>query len=142
MDTSEHFKLFVERAGELRNTRLVQSGGPRMSLSMKWNHEDELLRIESTKPNEDDLKAFLLTFRQFFMDRDPVFLGRIFSLLQQWMTDDHLKGEVVKAREHWKACIKGAGIEVAVDDVRMTPEHVTKVMINGLCFHNDQRYRK
>ena len=63
MTPREQFELFVARAEELRRTRLVAKGFE-PGIRLRWD-AFEGLRFQSSQPDEEALRSFLLTFRQF-----------------------------------------------------------------------------
>lgn len=135
----DRLALYVERAQELEDCRLVRRGfNP--GLTIKWDRMSGL-RFESREPDEEDLRSFLITFRQFISDDEPVYLNRIYNLCQQFLTGDDLKGYLVQARAAWKETQKRSGLRVVLNGRELTPEFVTDLWINGYYFHNDGEKR-
>lgn len=136
MNVLEQFKLFRARVEQLSRTRLIRNGfNP--GITIRWDRMQGL-RFESREPDEEDLRSFLLTFRQFVSDNEPVFLTRIYNLCQQYLTSDKLKGRLIKSREYWKQVQKNIGIKLVFNKRELTPEYVTDLWINGYYFHNDE----
>jgi len=135
MNVSEQFLLFRAKAEELRNTRLIrESFNP--GITIKWNRMQGL-RFKSREPNEENLRSFLLTFRQFILDDEPVFLYRIYNLCQKHLTSDKLKNYLSKSREIWKQSLKSADVTLIYNRRELTPEYITDLWINGFYFHSD-----
>jgi len=140
MTPVETLGLFKYRAQELGGTRMLTKGfNP--GLSVKWDRMQGL-RFESSEPDEEDLRSFLLTFRQFVSPKEPVHLLHIYNVCREVLTSDELKGYLVQSRAVWKRALKNAGIDLTIDDVKMTPEHVADLWINGVYFHNDDDNRR
>ena len=137
MNAIEQLKLFNARSEELRNTRLIRNGfNP--AISIQWNNMQGL-RFNSREPDEDDLRSFLITFRQFISVKEPVFLYIIYQLCQLHLISDELKGCLIKSREAWKKAQKNTGIKLTINGLELTPEYVTDLWINGYYFHNNSK---
>ena len=135
MNALEQLQLFKARAEELRNTRLIrESFNP--GITIRWNRMQGL-RFKSREPNEESLRSFLLTFRQFILNDEPVFLFIIYNLCQKHLASDKLKDYLSKSREIWKQAHKSAGITLIYNRRELTPEYITDLWINGYYFHSD-----
>jgi len=95
------------------------------------------LRFISREPDETSLKAFLLTFRQFISEKEPIFMNKIYNLCQKHLTNDRMREYLVKSREVWKNTLKSTGILVFYNKCELTPEYITDLWINGYYFHSD-----
>jgi hypothetical protein len=132
--------LFLTRARELERTRLIQSG---YSPSWSFNFDRmQGLRFSSTEPDEEDLRSFLITFRQFVSERDPIFLNRVYNLCQQHLRSDELKRLLVTSRRALRTSQQHGGIQFVFNDKNITPEYVADLWINGWYFHNDYEKRR
>ena len=132
----ERLTLFRKRTAELENLRLIQSGA-NMQFRLSWDIESKL-RYEATEPDEDDLRSFLLLFRQFISTSEPVYINRIFNDCLQYLNDDLLKGEINKARDSWHKRINAGPVKILRQDRRpISPEYMLDLWINGYYFHND-----
>lgn len=69
MNDDEALDLYVKRVNELLSTRLVTSGDLRTSLSMRAS-VDQPMELSVHEPDEEALRSFLLTFRQFVSDKE------------------------------------------------------------------------
>ena len=100
MDGLASLELYKARVEELRRTRLIRQGfNP--GITLRWERMKGL-QFESREPDEEDLRSFLLTFRQFVSEQEPVFLNRIYNLCHKHITSDELRNYLVKSREIWK----------------------------------------
>ena len=135
MNVREQLELFNARVEELRNSRLIRKGfNPAITIS--WDRMQGL-RFQSEEPDEEDLRSFLLTFRQFISEGEPVFLNRICNLCLRSLTSDELKGYLVESREAWRQAQRSSGVKLIHNNQELTPEYVTDLWINGYYFHSD-----
>jgi hypothetical protein len=131
----EQLELFVARASDLENSRLLRNDfNP--SFSIRWDRVQGL-RFESTEPDEEDLRSFLLTLRQFISNDEPIYLFKVYNLCHQHITSDELKGYLIEARQAWSQQLKQGGIRLIVNGQEISPEYITNLWINGYYFHND-----
>src|SRR5579859_7891329 len=100
----EQLELFVARCEQMKKTRLIATGSLSGGIRIRGETMPEgiVVTSELIEPNEDDLRSFLLTFRQFTMQNEPIFVQKIFDLCQLHLKDENLKQELIKARNHWK----------------------------------------
>jgi hypothetical protein len=73
MTVLDQLELYVvAKVDEIADTRLIRKGfNP--DITMSWN-KMQGLRFESRESDEDDLRSFLVTFRQFISDKELVYL--------------------------------------------------------------------
>jgi hypothetical protein len=84
-DPMKCFSLYCARVQELRETQFIKEGA-KIGLKLKWDKEQGV-RIIEEPINMTNLKAFLVTFRQFFLEGEPVNIFRIYNLCQQHITN-------------------------------------------------------
>lgn len=135
---NERLDLYVKRVNELIATQAVQTGAFNIQLSFQFAREQGL-KTASREPNEELLRSFLLTFRQFVSDKEPVFANGIANICWQELRSDELRGHLEAARRRWfKACRAGP-LKVVIDEDHLSPENALDIWINGKYFHNDKR---
>ncbi len=139
MVTRDQLELFVYRADELRHTRLVRTSSLRGDFSFHFNQKTAAYKFPVV--DEDDLRSFLLTFRQFVMKQEPVFIRNIYALAHQHITAERLRAAVDEAARSWRDTLKSCGFALEIRGRRVTPEHALDLFINGHYFHNDEEKR-
>ncbi len=140
MNTREQLELFKKRADELENSRLIRNGFS-ANLNIKLD-ENVGLTPKLTEPDEEDLRSFLLTFRHFVSNDEPVFLNKIYNLLHTSLTSVELKGFLIESRKLVKAAQKTAGLQLEYNGEVISPEKILNMWINGHYFHNDEELKK
>lgn len=137
LSVRERLNLFVDRVNELRALRLVRAGMP-SQYTVTIDGLSQKATYQATEPDEEDLRSFLLLFRQFISSREPVFIHRIIGDCVRFLNDDRRKEQVKIAQEHWKSIFREMDdIQIVVNDKDLSPEYVLDLWINGHYFHND-----
>lgn len=135
INVTEQLGLFRFRAKQLEEARLLRNSAS-FGLTIRAS-STEGMSFSSQEPDEEDLRSFLLSFRQFILNDDPVYLFKIYNLCQKHITSDKLKKYLVQSREAWKKGLKKGGINLIFNEREITPEYVIDLWINGWYFHND-----
>jgi len=137
LSTRERLELFGQRVIELNYRRLVRNGMT-AKLTISWDAASQLLSQRVLEPDEEDLRSFLLIFRQFVSAKEPVFLTRLFNDCLRFLDSSKLKEELKKAKDEWKNVLYKIGpFKVVIDDQKLTGEYVLDLWLNGYYFHND-----
>lgn len=130
--------LFVQRFNELAATRLIRRDDLRATFNLRMA-VDTPLAFSAHAPDEDDLRSFLLTLRQFVSDKEPVFVRRIASILWQRCSGDTVRAELQAARSLFDRSMTQGTLQVIWDRARLRPDEVLDMWINGKYFHSDRR---
>jgi hypothetical protein len=143
-------ELFRQRVEELRNTRFVKNF-QQLKINLTFNEKVGFDYKFENEPDEDDLRSFLLTFRQFISNDEPVFLNKIYNALQIKLSDQALKVELIKSRKRFKSASSSADLQLIIGEETkskgkkdieikevITPELITKILLNARYFHNDE----
>lgn len=140
MDWTENecLDLFVRRAEELLATRAVQDGAFSIEFSITAGINQPLTTM-SKEPNEELLRSFLVTFRQFTMKGEPVFVDRIASIVWRSLRSDELKGRLEEVRAKWRQACRQGPMNVIINEERVTPADALDLWINGGYFHSEKR---
>jgi hypothetical protein len=140
LSTREKLQKFHETVQELKSTSLMKKGfSSRMKIHVDSSKKPDT-SYEVEWPEDDDLRSFILIFRHFIKQED-VFLNSIFNLCHQKLTDDKMRDELAWARERWRETQKTIGINMTYRGEKQTPEHITKLWLNGIYFHQNEEKR-
>jgi hypothetical protein len=139
---SDRFKLFIDRVNELEKRKAVQNGMD-WGFNLSFNSQTNKMSYTQKGPNEDDLRAFLVDFRHFVANKEPVFINRVFNDAIRYSVDKDIKEELIRGREYWKELFsKSTGAVFKVNEIELTSEVVLDLWINGVYFHSDQEKAK
>ncbi len=131
---AERLELFIEQAGRLANRRLVQAG---FDTSLTITAGGGPPSVSWARPDQEEFHAFLVDLRPFISDQEPVFLNRVYNLIQCYVTDPKLRYEARKSRERLRAAESGAAFRQA----DRTPAQIADAYIDGT-FHVDPDARR
>jgi hypothetical protein len=137
LSTRDRFGLFVQRVEELSQRRLVRQG-MNSKHTIKWDAISQQLTYQAIEPDEEDLRSFLLIFRQFVSDKEPVFISRVLNDCIRFLNSSQLQEYLKKAQGEWKNSFRHMGaFHIVVNERNLTGEYVLDLWINGYYFHND-----
>jgi len=137
LTTRQRLELFLSRSEELQSLRLVRQG-IRARYNLSWSADDGKLAQTSDEPDEEDFRSFLLLFRQFISNDEPIFINKIFNDCELSLSDITIKEELRQARAEWiRIFRKLSEFEMNVDGKSVNSEYALDLWINGYYFHND-----
>jgi hypothetical protein len=134
MSTNERIFRFRLRVAELRESSYFKS-------DFQPSYTIHIVPIEKqgmsfNEPDPDDLRSFLLTFRQFLMTSEPIYLYRIYNVLEQAISDDDLRVRLRASRSLVKRSEKSIGTRFYMNREEVTPKDNYEAWISSL-FHSD-----
>lgn len=138
LPVAQRLGLFLARVDELLDTRMVRQGGLNVGFSVNADRVKGT-SFEFREPDEDDLRSFLLTFRQFVSGNESVFVNRVHTVCWQCISSDQLKAELSRAQHNWRTATRTGSIQYVENGISNSPEKVLDLWINGHYFHNDRR---
>ena len=140
MTAVDALRLFIERAEELRDSAFIRSGFVPRLRARRDGAAPASTVIE--EPDEDDLRSFLLTYRQFISNDEPIYVYKIFKLCRTHITDSKGRAVFADARKEWKAIETGGVLRLVKNGQVIHPTETQDLWINGYYFHNDEEKRK
>ena len=121
-------QIFIERATELEAYRFY-------SKRNDWKVDMET-PDQSSFPDEEDFKAFLTCFRQFFLKKDPVCLDLVWNAALELTDSANEKSVLAQSRD--SCCRNRQGYVLFCNDGKTYgPAQMFDVYIYGGMFHND-----
>jgi hypothetical protein len=137
IDPLEQLRKYNNRVQLLKDNELLKTGlggGYRMTFSTMG--ESPAMTVSSNEPRSDLLIGLLGVFRQFINNDEQINQYKVFNTLHLCLTDDHLKGELIKARVDWSKIMKSDGMGLIYNGQELTPLFVTDMWIND-ALHSD-----
>jgi hypothetical protein len=137
----EIVNLFLEKAREIAATTLGRTG-------FSVNHHisyDQISGIatELEQPDEDAVRSFLVTFRHFVSESEPIFLGRVYNICYRYLENEVLKNRIKETREHWtRVHEQNNGTRLVIYGTDLSGVKIFHVWANGRYFHNDADYKR
>ena len=135
-DNAAILDLFVRRVEELLALRLVTSGQLAAKLTIKGSVGGPM-SVEQAIPDEEDLRSFLLTFRQLVSDKEPVFLPSVANILWTAVETSDKREILAAARARYQRALRHGTLGFEHNGRRYSPEATLRQWINGHYFHND-----
>lgn len=135
---TERFDLYLRRVEQLRLERAVQQGHFDISLTLKFEAGGPLV-AHSKEPDEALFRSFLLTFRMFVSNDDPLHVNSIRNAIWVNIRSDELKRYMRDADEKWQRSCQVGALKIITDEGPQVPSRLMDLWINGWYFHNDRR---
>jgi len=133
-------RLFIERAGNLRTSTFIQSAFVPHLQTKKSGTAPVSTTI--AEPDEDALRSFLMTYRQFISNDEPIYIYKVFKLCYTHITDSKGRALLADARKEWKALEAGGMLQLVQNGRAIPSKEIQDLWINGYYFHNDQAKKK
>lgn len=133
LKTDRRLRLFLELSSQLRDLEYYKQG---MSVKIQLLAGSNT-STPSHKPEEEQLRSFILLFRQFLSDSEPVFIKRIFNDTIRFLVDDEMKQRAIEARDLWDSSLHCGPFKMSLNNEELTPEHALDLWMNGYYFHSD-----
>lgn len=135
---TERFDLYLRRAKQLRVEPAVQQGHFNISLSLNYKAGGPLV-TRSTEPDEALFRSFLLTFRMFISNDEPVHVNAVYNTIWTTIRSDKIRTDLREASKKWKESCQLGAIRIVTEEGPQLPSHLMDIWINGWYFHNDRR---
>lgn len=126
---------FCEVAQELRESRMLHKNFT-VGLTVKCSPGQKEAIYVSKGPDRTDLKAFLVTFRKFLSDKEPIHLSTIYNLCDRLIENETYNDNLRQSKLIVNGTLKSTGINVYYHGKPITPKHIWTLLIN-VDFHED-----
>ncbi len=133
LKVEKRLQIFLERSKELSELEYLKDGITCEILIVG----DTKSKTSTEKTDEEHIRSFMLLFRHFISDSEPVFINRIFNDTCRYLTDSALIEKVKEAKDQWKHDMDLGPFGMSMDGEDLTPEHAIDIWINGHYFHSD-----
>lgn len=136
MEPEQKLRLFVRRVEELGRSKMVKE---EMGYNFSLNYNQmSSLTVRLDEPDEEALRSFLLTFRQFISPKEPVYINQIYNLCHKHLkANNEIRDHLAESRKVWARALKTGAVELEFNEAKLSPEDVADLWLNGHYFHND-----
>lgn len=131
---------FVREADELAKRRFLQSGYvPTLDLALGLQG----FKNRGPRPDEEDFRSFLISFRLFWMTREPFYLGYVYPVALELVGEDHEPRKILEhSRRSWRRREKQGVVRTkerdrAGNDVYPSNRVLIDRFITGRYFHRE-----
>ncbi|TFG75548.1 MAG: hypothetical protein E4H21_08560 [Thermodesulfobacteriales bacterium] len=131
----ETLKRFRRKAAELRESKLIKENFS-VGFTMTWKASG--LQVSVKEPDDTSLRAYLTTFRQFIMQKERINIDKVYTILQEHLKDEKLKGYLAKSQVYWQNACKKASFGMIYNKKHISPQEITDLFLYGDIFHGDQ----
>lgn len=101
LKTDRRLRLFLELSSQLRDLEYYKQG---MSVKIQLLAGSNT-STPSHKPEEEQLRSFILSFRKFLSESEPVFIKRIFNDTIRFLVNDEMKQRAIEAKDLWDSSL-------------------------------------
>lgn len=131
--------LFIEKAGELKGCDLVQlSHKLSFSINVSGNHGV----AKTCLPREEQLRSFLLIFRNFYSPRERIQFPKICRILIDNLENEDVKKKVGDVQVVYDQTLARSPLLLVDNDIPITPEEVLRWWLYGYYHHTDGEKRE
>lgn len=139
----QQLTLFTQRVQELSETRFWQRVALENSSPAAGSEADvQGLNLSIPDVDDEELRSFLLTFRQFIAAQEPTYLDNIFDICHQYLVAEDKRRDFTYLRQVWENVTSGTGLRVQADELDLTPLRILWLYINGHYFNSSPRERQ
>jgi len=143
-ETIKKLKLFNNRTA-----RLKENEDFFVNISVNLNFQQSKgTRLTVKGPDSKTTKAYLLDFRPFIANDEPVSFNYICNLIEKESTDDSIKQKAREARTAWNKLLERkevqpvGGIRLKIDSSNLLSEDNLKMWLNSDYFHLNEEGRE
>jgi len=130
----EQFGWFLNQTDRLSRRRLMRSG---LDTNLTITARGATATADWRRPDEEEFQAFLVDLRPFISEGEPVFIDRIYSLIEQHVTDPKLRAEARRSRKTLRDVEVGADLHLG----DRSPAQIADAHVDGT-FHVDPAARE
>lgn len=106
----DQLRLFVRRAVELQETPIVKKRRLKVAFRYRLKNK-QVINSKLEQPEEVEFRSFLLLFRQFISNNEPIYLNRIWNLCINHLSEDRARKIFIKVKKQLKTDQKSSNQE-------------------------------
>lgn len=142
MTNEQHVRtleLFIAKVEELLTCRLLHQ---KQTISFSLRMKDGSGTAITTTPDEDQLRAFLLVFRNFYAPNEKINFLKICDILEHTIKDVRLKRNIIRVREVYREILNRSPLTLVENSSTISPEILIRRWIYGYYHHTDELKRQ
>ncbi|KPK99460.1 MAG: hypothetical protein AMJ91_07735 [candidate division Zixibacteria bacterium SM23_73_3] len=131
----ELIELFQNRIKELQNTKIMRGG-----TNLNFDFYDDLTMAQKPESLEKEelIKSFLMSFRYFYLNKEPTNFGYFHNRIFQKVRDPKERETLSELRKRFKQVLRtSGGLAYYYKGERVTPEKMIGLWFTGHYFHSD-----
>lgn len=128
-------KLFILKADSLLKLKLVKDGFS-SEIKIRWDVK-QYRGVQIIGPDEEYFRSFLLTFRSFISEKEPIEINRIYNICKR-LAEGETKDRLIKAHKEFKLLRTNADFGFKYQGKEVIPSYVIDLYMNGKYFHVDE----
>lgn len=130
---------YVKQIDRLQKTRFVSTGAD-SGVELRFQR-GEHIKVVARAPEEEQLSAFLLTFRPLYMQGEATnfyhVANTIYQVLDELDPSHAYKSGLADVRRAFTDALEKSAINFIYNDVQITPRKIVDLWFNAYYFHLD-----
>jgi len=136
----DRLNLFLRRYDQLKGTRFLTD--PQFkTVGYRIDGERVVdgfqLGFSITVPDEDTVKSFLLSFRVFYMKREPTSFYSVCNLLYKSVSNPIVREDIATIRDVYSRALIHGPIKFIFNGKAYCPEEIINLWFSAVYFHTD-----
>jgi hypothetical protein len=137
----EGLKSFLECVEELKARPFILQGLHDFQFRIDCGKETGEISCEIHEADQETLRSFLMTFRKFLLKNDSANIDRTLDTCLEFARSEQteLKEALEQLKTSWNHQYKKGIIQMTSKNIKLTPEYVLGLWLNGTYFHSDPK---
>jgi len=131
--------LFIEKVEELKGCDLLQASH---KLSFSINISGNQGAATTSLPSEEQLRSFLLVFRNFYSPNEEIHFPKVCRILINNLENEEGKRKVSEVETVYGQILAMSPVSFIEDDTPLTPNEILRRWFYGYYHHTDREKRE
>ena len=139
MSNHDSLEIFLECVKSLQKRRLVANGLTQFQFHIEFDKDSQRLVCELQEADQEDFRSFLLTFRKFILNDEPVNVDSVLNICRRFVRAEEreLKEVLDEIKVVWGYAYRRGFVQMQRGSLNLTPQYVLDLWVNGHYFHSD-----
>lgn len=125
-------KLFCDQTELLLETKIGSGKG--IQFMCEWGEEKERDYV-SDKPKEEQIRDFLMVFRPFYLNDDPIYFFKVLNIIGEYSTQRKTRENLKKLRQQWDKSLTDIPIKISIEGEQNPSSSLINAWLYGKYFH-------